>query len=56
MVEMEKEPHLCYACDSEFVVDTLYESELPVSFCPFCGSEVGETDDDFDEEEDDIFK
>lgn len=56
MIEQEKEPHVCYSCDEEFIVQTPYETEAVVEFCPFCGSEV-ETDeeisfDPFDEDND----
>ena len=55
MIEQEKEAHICYSCDEEFVVNTPYETEATVEFCPFCGSEVEGTEDDliFDEEDDD---
>jgi hypothetical protein len=56
MIEKEDEPLICYACDSEFLVHTPYEVEAPVSFCPFCGSEVEGEEDDFEDEEDDLFK
>ena len=45
MIEQEKEPHLCYSCDEEFVVHTPYETTASVTFCPFCGSEVEEDED-----------
>ena len=54
MIEQEKEPHMCYSCDEEFVIQTPYETEASVAYCPFCGSDV-ETDDDtlnFDEDGD----
>lgn len=55
MIEQEKEAHICYSCDEEFVVNTPYETEATVDFCPFCGSEVEASEDDlvFDEEDDD---
>lgn len=55
MIEQEKEAHICYNCDEEFVVSTPYETEATVDFCPFCGSEVEASEDDliFDEDEDD---
>jgi rRNA maturation endonuclease Nob1 len=53
---LETEPLICYACDTEFVVDTPYETDYSVSFCPFCGSEVEGEEEEFDEEEDDPFK
>ena len=55
MIEQEKKAHICYSCDEEFVVNTPYETEASVEFCPFCGSEVEGLEDDliFDEEDDD---
>ena len=55
MIEQEKEAHICYSCDEEFVVNTPYETDATVDFCPFCGSEVEASEDDlvFDEEDDD---
>jgi len=55
MIEQEKEPHVCYSCDEEFIVQTSYETEAVVEFCPFCGSDVEVDSDDllFDEEADD---
>lgn len=47
MIEQEKEPNVCYSCDEEFVVQTPYETEAIVEFCPFCGSEV-ETEESID--------
>ena len=55
MLERDEEPLICYACDAEFIVHTLYETESPVSFCPYCGSEV-EGEEEFEDEEDDLFK
>jgi rRNA maturation endonuclease Nob1 len=53
MIEQEQEPHICFECDAEFIVHTPNEPETPVSFCPFCGSEVEETfDEEFDEDSD----
>jgi len=40
MLEQEKDPQICYNCDEEFVVQTPYDTEATVAFCPFCGSEV----------------
>jgi hypothetical protein len=56
MHEIEHEPHLCYNCDTEFTIHTPYETDLPLAFCPFCGSEVEGEEDDFEDEEDDLFK
>lgn len=55
MIEQEKQAHICYSCDEEFVVNTPYETEATVDFCPFCGSEVEASEDDliFDDEDDD---
>lgn len=51
MLEQEREPAVCYECDTDFVVHTPYEDDRAVSFCPFCGSEV-ETEGSFDDLED----
>jgi predicted RNA-binding Zn-ribbon protein involved in translation (DUF1610 family) len=53
MINQENEPQLCYSCDEEFVVQSAYETEAIVSFCPFCGNNI-ETDEDilnFDEDD-----
>jgi len=49
MLEKDQEPHICFECDSEFIIHTPVESEIPVSFCPFCGSEVEPTEEDLDD-------
>jgi uncharacterized paraquat-inducible protein A len=42
----------CYDCDEEFTVDSLLEKGSQVSFCPFCGTEIEqEEDDDLDDED-----
>lgn len=51
MLEQERNPILCYECDSEFVIHTAFENDDTVNFCPFCGSEV-ESEDDFDDLDD----
>lgn len=51
MLEQDQEPHICFNCDAEFVVHTLYDMEEEVSFCPYCGSEVESEFDDEEEEE-----
>jgi rRNA maturation endonuclease Nob1 len=53
MIEQEQNPHVCFECDSEFVVHTPYNDDQPISFCPFCGSEVESEEDDDDDEYDD---
>ena len=56
MLEHEQEPHVCFECDAEFVIHTPYDVNDPVSFCPFCGSEIEDSEDANDiDEEDDIF-
>jgi DNA-directed RNA polymerase subunit RPC12/RpoP len=52
MIENEHDttPHICFECDSEFIVHTPYESELSVSFCPYCGSEVDPGEDEIDDD------
>lgn len=57
MIEQEPQPHICFECDAEFVVHTPFDNEEPVSFCPFCGSEVDPTEDELmdDDEQSDLF-
>jgi rRNA maturation endonuclease Nob1 len=52
MIEEERDPTICYACDAEFLVHTPYDHEDTISFCPFCGSEIEDLD---EEAEDDLF-
>jgi hypothetical protein len=51
MLEEESEPIVCFNCEAEFVVHTLYEQEEQVNFCPFCGSEVEGEEDDIDDDD-----
>jgi len=48
---LEDEPHICFECDSEFVIHTPFDANQPVSFCPFCGSELEDVDEEFDDED-----
>lgn len=45
----------CYECAAEFTVQPSYDIEDPVSFCPYCGSEIEheEEEDDYDSDLDD---
>ena len=52
MIEQEPEAHICYECDSEFVIHTPFDTDQKISFCPFCGSEIEDDFDEFDEEDD----
>lgn len=44
----------CYECNNEFTVDSSYDTDDTVSFCPYCGSEIEQEeeikDEDFDED------
>ena len=55
---IEKKPHVCYECDSEFFVFPTYEeSEVgEISWCPYCGSELEAAAEDIEEEADEYFK
>jgi rRNA maturation endonuclease Nob1 len=53
MLEHEQEPHICFECDAEFVIHTPFDVDDPVSFCPFCGSEIESEDLDEDLDDDD---
>lgn len=52
MIEPDRDSHICFECDSEFMVHTPYDIEEQISFCPFCGSELDLEEDDYDEDED----
>lgn len=41
MIGDDKEVQLCRTCDAEFVVDG-YNIDESISFCPYCGSMMGE--------------
>lgn len=44
--------YTCFNCDSEFEIKPLYDTELDVTFCPFCGSELEEEiEDEIDDED-----
>ena len=53
MLEQEREPVICYECDTEFVVHTPYEDDQAISFCPFCGCETEGVDTDLFDDPDD---
>lgn len=46
----------CYNCEEEFKVESVFETEQEVLFCPYCGSELDIEDlddgdlDDYDED------
>lgn len=51
MIDDENDgPIICFNCDAEFVVHTPYKMEDPVSYCPYCGSEVEGLDEDLDDD------
>jgi hypothetical protein len=41
MIGDDKDIQMCRTCDAEFVVDG-YNIDEPISFCPYCGSVMGE--------------
>lgn len=49
---IEKKPHICHECGSEFYVFPAYEDagreDQITSWCPYCGSELYELDDDIE--------
>jgi DNA-directed RNA polymerase subunit RPC12/RpoP len=54
MVQLE-ELHYCNNCDAEFSVYSSFETDDLISFCPYCGSEIEDIDeeiDDFDMDDD----
>ena len=42
----------CIDCDSEFTVEPTYDTEDPISFCPYCGSEINHEEEEDLEDED----
>ena len=56
MVQLEDkfEEYYCYNCDTEFTV-SFYEDDKQASFCPYCGSEIENEEEDEDLEEEDDF-
>lgn len=48
------EPTTCFNCEEEFTVESVFETEQEVLFCPYCGSELDivDLDEDLDEDED----
>jgi len=47
MIGDDKDIQICRTCDAEFEVEG-YNIDEPISFCPYCGSVMGE--DHMDEE------
>lgn len=56
MIEQQVEPQLCYACDAEFIVYDVVGDSQQARFCPYCGNDVDNEEDDllFDDTLDDI--
>jgi len=46
----------CYNCDEEFIVENLQESNCPVIYCPYCGSDLEDLSEDEDIEEDEDYR
>jgi rRNA maturation endonuclease Nob1 len=44
---------VCYECDQEFSVQSTYEEEQPIAFCPYCGNELNVEDDEDEDLDDD---
>jgi rRNA maturation endonuclease Nob1 len=42
----------CIECDAEFSVNPNFEIDIPVEFCPYCGTTIEDLDEDYDDEED----
>jgi len=45
--------HYCYNCDNEFTVMDVHDDYQEAYFCPQCGTDLEEEDDDFDELDED---
>ncbi len=41
----------CYNCEEEFKVESVFETDQEVMFCPYCGSDL-DIDEDYDELDD----
>lgn len=48
MLGQPDETHTCSDCGEEFTVTSSYDAEPVISFCPFCGAEMEEEDEDDD--------
>lgn len=46
----------CFECDSEFTVESVYDTEDQVSFCPYCGSEIEHEEEDTEELDDEDYR
>jgi rRNA maturation endonuclease Nob1 len=48
----------CYECGAEFTVQPSFDIDEPISFCPYCGSEIEheEEEDDLDDLEDEDYR
>jgi len=47
----EPDVHVCFNCDTEFAVNKIADDyDMGVQFCPFCGEDLLESDDDDEEE------
>ena len=43
---------ICFNCDAEFtVLPVSVDEDVPVSFCPYCGSDTNEEDEDTSDED-----
>lgn len=47
---MNKQEIICASCEAEFYI----ESDSEVYFCPHCGSDIDQMDDDWDGEGDEL--
>ncbi len=48
-VERVEEIH-CYSCDGIANIETEWNQELPIQFCPFCGEQLDDREEDFQDE------
>ena len=43
---------ICFNCDAEFTVNPVsVDEDVPVCFCPYCGSDINEEDEDTSDED-----
>lgn len=48
------EPTTCFNCEEEFKVESVYETDATICFCPFCGADLELDDEDELEDLDDV--
>ena len=50
--KMAKQTFNCEECDADFKVETDFEESGPLQYCPFCGNDMDDLDEDFEDDAD----